>query len=60
MGPQALPLIFATLNAYKILWFWALNAITGEDPVPEGANGDAAVEAWAGWARQHGYAVGGA
>ena len=38
MGPPALPLIFRELERRPSHWFWALRAITGEDPVrPEGA-----------------------
>src|SRR5258708_2495878 len=46
MGKPVLPLIFADLSRRQVLWFWALNAITGEDPVPENAAGNDAVQAW--------------
>ena len=34
-------------------WFPALNAITGDNPVPDGAAGDVArmIEAWLAWGR---------
>ena len=31
MGKQALPLIFEELRRKPNHWFWALNAITGQD-----------------------------
>jgi len=36
-------------------WLWALYVITEEDPAPEGATFDEAVEAWLGWGQQRGY-----
>ncbi len=34
MGKTALPFIFKELSIEPNNWFWALKAITGEDPVP--------------------------
>ncbi len=34
MGPVALPFIMNEIAEKPNLWFWALKAITGEDPVP--------------------------
>jgi hypothetical protein len=34
MGPAALPLLLRELEQQPDHWFWALTAITGEDPVP--------------------------
>ncbi len=34
MGKDAVPLILAELKQQPAHWFWALRAITGEDPVP--------------------------
>lgn len=55
MGPQALPLILEELRARPDHWFWALHAISGEDPVRSGDNFDQAVTAWLGWGRKRGY-----
>jgi hypothetical protein len=57
MGPAALPLIFAELAERPHHWFWALNAITGENPVPAESVGDldAMREAWFQWARKRGH-----
>jgi hypothetical protein len=35
MGPVVLPLIFARLADRPGHWFWALNAITGQNPVAD-------------------------
>lgn len=40
MGPQVIPLIMRELSREVDLWFWALRAITGVDPVPEECLGD--------------------
>lgn len=51
MGPAALPLIFAELRREPGPWFWALKAITGEDPVPAQDRGDLVrmTAAWLEW-----------
>jgi hypothetical protein len=54
MGEGALPLIFRELEREPDHWFWALQAITGEDPVPladQGRPRDMA-RAWLQWASQ--------
>src|SRR3989442_287236 len=40
IGKDALPLIFDELRREEDHWFWALKAITGEDPVPPGDRGN--------------------
>jgi hypothetical protein len=57
MGPAALPLIFRELERQPDHWFWALRAITGENPVrPEDAgNLGKMTGAWLAFAREHGY-----
>ncbi len=57
MGPVAIPLILHELKTEPDHWFWALRAITGEDPMPESAQGclDKMTDAWLQWGRQHGY-----
>jgi len=56
MGSGALPLILEELERCPDHWFWALKAITGEDPVPAEARGDLRrmADAWLQW----GYANG--
>lgn len=55
MGHDVLPLLFRELNARRDHWLVALNAITAEDPAPEGATFDEAVDAWLAWGREKGY-----
>lgn len=57
MGKPALPLIFGELRRTPDHWFWALQAITGENPVPEEDAGDLEAMAadWLSWADTHGY-----
>src|SRR3954469_11391388 len=56
MGKDALPLILEELQREQDHWFWALKAITGDDPVAPGDRGNLPkmTEAWLGWARTHG------
>lgn len=51
MGRDALPFILEDLNATHAPWFWALEAITGEDPVPAEDRGyvDRMTRAWLRW-----------
>lgn len=57
MGEAALPLIFSDLEEEPNHWFWALQAITGEDPISSEHTGDvdAMAEDWLIWGREHGY-----
>lgn len=57
MGPQALPLILAELQQETDNWFWALEAITGENPVPKEDAGDmaASAAAWIAWGKANGH-----
>ena len=57
MGSRVLPLIFRELARRPGHWFWALNAITGEDPVPPEGAGDIQrmTESWLEFGRQRGY-----
>jgi len=52
MGALALPLIFAEMEREPDHWFWALKAITGQDPVPEEQRGNLELmtKAWLNWA----------
>jgi hypothetical protein len=55
MGVPVLPLILEDLERTGDFWFTALEAITGEDPVPPESRGKikVAVNAWLDWAKQH-------
>ncbi len=57
MGQQAVPLILKELQRSPDHWFWALHAITGENPIPEEARGNLPqmAAAWLTWGRDHGY-----
>lgn len=57
MGPAVVPLIFAELKTEARYWFAALNAITGEDPVPVGDRGVVRrmTDAWLQWGKDHGF-----
>lgn len=57
MGVEALPFIFERLQQGPDHFFFALRAITGEDPTnPEDAGRMAAMTAsWLMWAEEHGY-----
>ena len=57
MGRDALPLIMEELRRTRGHWLWALFAITGEDPAPEGCTFSEAVDAWLSWGIHHGYAT---
>jgi hypothetical protein len=57
MGRPALPLILKELRDRPHHWFTALEIITGENPVPTGANPLEARAAWLQWGSQHGYLV---
>lgn len=58
MGPEVLPLIMRELRSDPDYWFWALQAITGCDPVPPESRGKLAemADQWLKWGREHGYA----
>jgi hypothetical protein len=55
MGSEALPLIFEELRRQGGHWFWALHAITQENPVPDGADYGTAAHTWLAWGRARGY-----
>ena len=57
LGEPALPLIFQELCREPDHWFWALQAITGENPIHEENAGDLAAMTndWLSWAKMHGY-----
>jgi hypothetical protein len=57
MGKVAIPYILAALSKQPDHWFWALKAITGEDPVPAEDRGDIQkmTQHWLKWGIQNGY-----
>jgi hypothetical protein len=56
LGPAVVPHILAELDREPDQWFWALEAITGEDPVPADAAGKVRemARAWVDWGRARG------
>jgi hypothetical protein len=56
LGRPVLPLILRELEREPAHWFEALQAITGEDPVPRKDWGKVAAmrTAWLAWGREHG------
>jgi hypothetical protein len=57
LGREALPLILEDLASTRSDWFWALRAITGENPVPAEERGqtDKMAERWLEWGRSRGF-----
>lgn len=57
MGELALPLIMRELRTRPNHWFWALKAITGEDPVPPQYRGQVRkmAAAWLDWWKENKY-----
>ncbi len=55
MGVSVLPFIFEELEREPDSWFWALKAITGQDPVPEEHRGNVDLMArdWLKWAQEY-------
>lgn len=60
LGRDALPLILTDLARTHSDWFWALRAITGENPVSKEERGyvNKMAERWLEWGREHGYDTG--
>ena len=56
MGPEALPLILDDLRGNSGYWYWALKAISSEDPVPPSDRGviKRMKAAWLRWGEQKG------
>ncbi len=57
MGEPVVPLILAELQREPDHWFWALEAIAQEDPVPVEAAGKVPLmaQAWIEWGKKQGY-----
>ena len=54
MGPAVLPLVLQELERKPAHWFWALHAISGEDPASPDADFETAASAWLQWGRDKG------
>lgn len=57
MGPTAIPLIFLSMRREPDHWFWALSAITGENPVSIEHRGKIKkmTDDWLDWGHKHFY-----
>ena len=57
MGERAVPLILQEMQRHPGHWSMALQAITGENPVPKEAAGHVTqvADAWTEWGRKKGY-----
>ncbi len=57
MGKPVIPLILQDIAQKPDHWFWALRAITGENPVKPEQVGRMKLmaQAWIQWAKEHGY-----
>ena len=57
LGPQAIPLILAEMQREPRHWFWALAALTGENPVSLADQGRVPemTAAWLMWGRENGW-----
>jgi hypothetical protein len=56
LGPKAVPAILVELAKQPDHWFWALNAITGVNPVKAEWAGNlrAMTDAWVSWGEEQG------
>lgn len=59
LGPRVIPIILRELQVRPDYWFWALRALTRENPVNEADAGrmPRMTEAWLNWGRQHGHLI---
>jgi hypothetical protein len=59
MGMGVVPLVLKHLKSSQDDWFWALSAITGDNPITESDAGNVTrmTEAWLRWGRAKGYDV---
>ncbi len=57
MGKQVIPFILNRLKSKPDHWFWALEIISDQNPVPESKNGNfnEMVEAWLDWGKVNGF-----
>jgi hypothetical protein len=52
LGKEVVPLLLTELEREPDYWFWALTAITGEDPAATSETMEEATAAWLGWGRE--------
>ena len=55
MGPAVVPYLLREIEQNPDHWFWALNAITEEDPAAGEDSLDGAKMAWLQWGKEKGY-----
>ena len=55
MGDDAIPYLLRELEQDPDHWFWALNAITEQDPAQSEDTFDGAVRAWLRWGKENGH-----
>jgi hypothetical protein len=57
LGKDIIPFILRELQDEPSEWFWALRALTGEDPTTEdmAGNREKLAEAWLNWGKENGY-----
>lgn len=55
LGKPIVPLLLRELQERPEPWFWALTALTGDDPTNGAQTFDEAVQAWLSWGRDKGY-----
>jgi len=57
LGEDAIPLLIKELNNQPTFWFWALQAISGINPVPKYERGKISVmvKRWKRWAKENNY-----
>ena len=57
LGKDVIPFILRELQDAPTEWFWALRALTGEDPATSAHSGkkDEAAQAWLNWGKENGY-----
>jgi hypothetical protein len=60
LGIAVVPLLLEELQRELDQWFWALESITEQNPVPPEANGKVRLmaQAWIDWGRRQGYNLG--
>ena len=54
-GERIVPYVLRDLESVGGYWFWALNAITGQDAAVGSDSYDGAVHAWLEWGSRHNY-----
>lgn len=57
LGKSVIPFILRELKDQLGEWFWALRALTGEDPTTSAMSGnrDKMAQAWLNWGKENGY-----